>query len=106
MEKTFYNSKGKLAGRLVDGIYRKKVVRSKHLMRMFNGYGIDNHIVEELEKENCKEIRILETDTGVVWHTALKDFVENMIKKSFDGLQCFLPNKYWQQDNPKQKSLL
>jgi hypothetical protein len=73
-----------------NGIYLKKVIRSKHLMRMFMAYGIDKDVFDILEGE-CTEIRIKETDTGNYFRIPYKLWKDNQIIKDFDGKQSFFP---------------
>lgn len=102
----FLTSKGKLAGKLDNGIYRKKVISTKHKMKIFDAYGIDKTIVSKLEKLGCKEIRILETDTNIIYSTSFENFLKNGIEKNFDGKQVFLSIKHFSESNERQKTLI
>ncbi len=104
--KNFFTNKGKLAGTLKDGIYRKKVNSIKHKMKMFDAYGVDKRIMLELQKEGCTEIRILETDTQIIYFSSLENFLKNGIEKNFDGIQIFLPIKFFQVNNSRQAVLV
>lgn len=93
----FTNHKGQPVGELLDGVYRKVVNREKHLMRIFNGYGIDSSILERIIEEGCREIRVKETDTGNILSTTPESFMENGVGRDFgDGSQVFLPLKYFE----------
>ena len=99
MHKEYRNKDGKLAGILnvtmTDSrVYGKVVNRSKHLMKMFQGYGISKEIFDELRKDGCTEIRIREEDTGNVYTVPFSVFDEHKIEKNFDGPQCFIQGKY------------
>lgn len=98
------NYKGQIAGELRDGIYRKVVERKKHLMKMFDGYGIDKHILDILEKD-CTKIRLLEKDTKKIYETTPGVFMEKGITKNFDGEQVFLSLKYWVAENTENLTL-
>ena len=104
--KNYFNNKGKLAGYLKDNIYRKQVNSKKHKMKIYDAYGISSNIVVELEKEGCEEIRIKETDTEIIYRTSLDNFIKNGIERNFDGQQIFLPLKYFEVNNEKQKVLI
>ena len=106
MEKTYKNSDGKVAGLLIGTVYQKTVNRAKHLMRMFNGYGMDVKIFEDLKKSGCTEIKIIEIDTGKVLSCPFSFFEEKKILKQFDGPQYFIQGKYLNDGNkPKQLNL-
>lgn len=106
MDKVFNNSKGQVIGHLKNGNYSKSVVSTKHLMKMFNGYGIDKHIVDQLKDLGCKKITIEEKDTGIVYTCSFEMFLEHCITKNFDGMQCFIPKRYLSEDNPSQPPLI
>jgi hypothetical protein len=107
--KKYYNLKNKkLCGyySYSDKTYRKKVVREKHLMRMFNGYGIDRDIIIDLKRQGCDNIRIMEIDTGQIYEVPFEKFIKNGIEKDFEGIQIFIPAKFWTIENNKQQKLL
>lgn len=104
MEKIFKNKEGKTAGLLIDGVYQKTVNRAKHLMKMFNGYGMDVEIFEELKRLGCTEIKIIEIDTGNVLTCPFSLFAEKKILKQFDGPQFFIQGKHLT-DGKKPKQL-
>ena len=106
MEKIFRNKEGKTAGILIGDIYQKTVNRSKHLMRMFNGYGIDKEIFEQLKELGCKTIKIIEIDTNKILDCPFSLFDEKKILKQFDGPQYFIQGKYLKNgEEPKQLNL-
>lgn len=94
MRKIYRTKEGKIAGQLVNETYHKQVIRSKHLMKMFNGYGIDADIFKDLKDIGCKDIRITEIDTGDNWVVSLEIFDEKKIEKDFQGLQYFISGKH------------
>lgn len=107
MDVEYKGSNGKVVGVLhTDKVYRKKVDSKKHRMRMFDGYGIDKTIVSKLREAGCKEIRILETDTNVIYSTPFENFELHGIEKNFDGVQIFIPIKHCIMTNRNQKPLL
>jgi len=102
MKRNYTNNKGKICGYVLDdNIYRKKVVSTKHKMKIFDAYGIDMKIVNTLISEEVKEIRILETDTNTILSVDIDVFNEHAIIKDFDGKQMFLPIKYFTKSNLK-----
>ena len=106
MEKIYKNKEGKTAGILIGSIYQKTVNRSKHLMKMFNGYGLDVNIFDDLKKLGCTEIKIIEIDTGKILNCPFSLFEEKKIMKQFDGPQYFIQGKYLNNgEEPKQLNL-
>lgn len=93
----FKNNRGQIAGSLKEGIYRKKVDSRKHKMKVYDGYGIDKVIFNQLELEGCTQIRLLEEDTGNIFSVLFSLYNEKKIEKTFAGQvpQVFLPLKYW-----------
>lgn len=106
MEKEFKNSRGRVIGRFKNGTYYKSVLKSKHLMKIFNGYGIDKHIVDELKELECEKILIREKDTGLVYDCPFEVFLDNCVARNFDGMQCFINKKYSTEYNPVQQVLI
>lgn len=87
-----YFIKGKLVGKLFDdGIYRKQVVSTKHKMKIYNGYGIEEEIIKDLTEKNCKEIRIKELDTGDLYKSPFSEWLEHGIVADHQSIQRFLP---------------
>lgn len=106
MTHTYHNGKGKVVGQIVDGIFRKKVDKRKHLMKMFDAWGIDETIFLDLEERGCTEIRIKETTTGTIYTTTPLNFKQNSITRDFDGVQMFLPLKHWTIEDSKNMKLI
>lgn len=88
------NNKGQIAGELTDGIYRKVVDSKKHKFRMFNAYGMDKEIMDKLSGQ-CDKVRLLEKDTKNIYETDFESFTKNGIQRNYDGVQVFLPLKFW-----------
>ena len=93
MQKTYKNRTGKIVGVLDGEIYRKSVKRSIHLMKIFNGYGVDVDIFNSLKKNGCESIVITEIDTGDVYICPFDTFEQKKILKDFDGPQYFITGK-------------
>ena len=102
----FFNNKGKQVGELKEGVYRSVRQGSKHIMKMFDGWGIDRKIMDTLNQEKCTQIRILDSETGIVYIATPAKFKEKGVEKNFDGLQIFLARKYFEQINSKQNKLI
>lgn len=104
MEK-FHNDKGKIIGVLNGGVFSKSVKGSKHLMRIFDAWGLEERVVKKLA-DICEEVRVTDTESGTVYSTTPDIFREKGIAKNFDTPQIFLPRKEWKIINPKQEALL
>lgn len=90
----YKNKKGQHIGTLRDGIFRKVVDRERHLMKMFDSWGIDYDTLVDLNKQGCTEIRIKETKEDVVYTIPFKDFFEKSQVANFgDGQQAFCPRQ-------------
>lgn len=100
-----YHANGKVVGEMRNGIYVKRVIRSKHLMKMFQGYGISKSIVVQLAKDGCREIRINE-DGEILYRIPYDLFVQKGIEKNFDDLQVFCSLKYFTSKDLKQASFM
>ena len=94
----FKNKKGEIVGWLSNHIYYKQVNSKKHRMKIYNGYGIDETIVY-LIQDKCEKIRLKELDTDNIYEVSFDIFMDKNIKGNFDGVQFFLPLKYWTIEN-------
>ena len=99
--KRFY-SKGKVCGVLKDGTYFKEVDSRKHKMRIYDGYGISDEIVNAIYPE-CNRIRLREKDTKRIYEVSMEDFMSKAFVKNWDGLQYFLPIKFWRLEDSSLK---
>ena len=75
----YYNSTQQPIGNLHEGIFRKKVKSSKHLMKIYDAWAIEEEIVQEIRFAGCEEIRLLDTDTGTIYSTTFQNFLEKEI---------------------------
>ena len=92
----FRNAKGKVVGELAGDIYRKKVEGSKHLLKMMDAWGIDKSIVVELVSLGAQEIRILDTETDIVYSIPVTTFVDKSVVRDFgDTEQMFLSRHFF-----------
>jgi len=96
MRHDFFNNKRQLCGYWTDGIYRKKVVSTKHKLRVMNAYGIEKTIIEQLIDMKTTEIRIMETDTKTILSIPFDQFVALGVERNLETPQIFLPVHYFQ----------
>lgn len=93
---TNYQGKKILAGELVNGIFRKRV-QSWQKLYVLNAYGLDKSYIDRLEGLGCKEIQLLEVDTGTVYTIGFQEFCDMATPRSLGnlGTRLYLPLKYW-----------
>ena len=89
----FYENKR--IGTLRDGIFRKKVQKSKHLMRMNDSWGVQLDAINKLREAGCTEVRILEQEENRVYSVPLEKIWKEGTVMHFDGDQAFLPRSEW-----------
>jgi hypothetical protein len=92
---TYDVKKGKtvLAGELENKVFTKKVT-SKHFMRKFQAYGIQEDVIQQLWEKGCDKI-VIQTST-VVWESPMHVWLQPNIKvMDFGhGKQRFLTLSY------------
>lgn len=94
----FKNSQGKIIGDLTDNVFSKTVEGSKHLMKIFDAYGVDRDVLNKLPKD-CK-IQITDKETGILYEADRETFRLKGIKKDFGhSIQYFLPRKHFTSPN-------
>lgn len=85
----YHNTKGQIIGRMRDGIFRKLVNKKKHLMRIYNAWGIQYAVVQQI-KDECTEIRIKDISDESVYSIPFKDFMSKAhVEDHGDGMQAF-----------------
>jgi len=89
----FYNDKR--IGSLKDGVFRKRVKKSLHLMKMNYSWGIQLDALNKLKESGCTEIRILEEEENKVYSVPLEKMWKEGTVMHFDGDQAFLPRSQW-----------
>lgn len=96
--KIFKNTKGQKIGWSKEGIFRKEVSKKKHLMKIFDAWGIDLDVLNQITK-TCTEIRILDKDEHKVYTTTPEQYMTLGIKRNFETEQIFLPRKHFNVTN-------
>ena len=59
----------RMIGEIIEGIFYKKIKGSKHIYRKLDGIGIDALTFDGIILHKCAAIRILDTETGVIYWT-------------------------------------
>lgn len=89
---------GRMIGTFKDGVYRKIVRKSTHLMKKFDAWGIDKNAFDELCEKGMKEIRILDTEDDVVYSATPEDYKkEDWVQDLGHGEQMFLRREKFNQ---------
>lgn len=102
--KIFKNQKGQKIGWLDEhGVFRKVVSSSRHRLKVMDAWGIDKRVVDELDG-SCKEIKIKDDETGIVYHCTFETFKEIGVLRDFVGEQVFLPLKYFKHESVQKDS--
>lgn len=82
-------------GMLINGVFTRNVVKGLHFFRLSSSYGIQEDVIKNLAKNKCKEVVIVETDTGNKYS---QDFLywQHVAKKANygNGKQYFLSLQY------------
>gem|GEM_PF-1541843 len=98
-------SSGKNIGILENNIFTKKVNRSKHFLRVLQAWGSDLSVLQELKRQGCKLVRLIES-SGLIYEAPLQLIFERGIVKDLGyGPQLFLPEKEWEIKDPAQGGL-
>ncbi len=103
MQQVFTNRLNKPIGHLEDNTFYKKVKKSKHFMRIYEGWGLDEKVFNQIKGST---IRILDEESGIVYATDWNTFNEKGIRGNFDGKQVFLGEKYFNKEVSKQNKLI
>jgi len=81
------------AGQIKGDTFVKNVT-AKHYMRIFDGYGIQKTILENLQKKGINKI-LIKTSNNRQLETTVNNWIENGIERDLGhGRQIFLPIKY------------
>ena len=98
----FFNKKGQPIGTLKEGVFRKRVDRDRHLMRIYDAWGIQYEVIQQI-KEECKEIRIKDMSDGTVYSISFKDFMQKAhVEDHGDGMQAFCERQNFTTSDKKQ----
>jgi hypothetical protein len=98
-KQVFCRFDGRPVGYVEDGILKKKVQASKHMLRIPRGWAWDKDILEEALAEGIAITEIFDTEEDVAYFARIKDILElgREINRGF-GLQVVLPISYWKKN--------
>lgn len=99
---------GKTAGFIKGKVFFKKVKASIHQLRTPAGYAIDAKIYDSLYNLGIEQIRLYETEQGVVYASTLNNFQIHRvpIERHTYGKQWVLALKFWTQERLDSSELV
>jgi len=93
---------GKPVGYIEDGILKKRVQASKHMLRIPRGWAWDKRILEEAVAEGIKITEIFDTEEKVTYSAKIRDILEKgQVVNRGHGLQIVLHLFRWKKKKHK-----
>lgn len=88
--KTFDPGKGReVRAGVYDGLVFTKTVTGKHYMRIYNGYGIQEDVIQKLISLGCERI-IIRTPNDGNYYSLIDSWLKSEPKQYGNGKQRFL----------------
>ena len=86
----------KVVGELDKGVFKKTVIYFKHHLNSYHAWAIDEEVVKELSKQNCKDILIIDSSSKKEFKITFEDFNKHAfnINHGF-GNQAACADIYW-----------
>lgn len=76
--------------------FRKVVNKEKHLLKLFDAWGIQSTVINDLAKRGCDAIRIKETTENKIYAISLEDFLAYSVERDLGaGKQLFASRKHF-----------
>jgi hypothetical protein len=100
----FRNQKGQMTGELKDGIYQQHLKRRTHSFHSHGALAIDTVHLASLKQLGALQVRKV-FDNGETFTATIDDFTEHGYEKQWtseDGMQTFLPERFWSYRNDAQ----
>jgi len=93
---------GKPVGYIEDGILKKRVQASKHMLRIPRGWAWDKDILEEAVAEGILKTEIFDTEREVAYSANIQDILEKgqEVNRGY-GLQIVLHLYLWKKKKQK-----
>jgi hypothetical protein len=95
---------GKPVGFIQDGILKKRVQASRHMLRIPRGWAWDKDILEEAVAEGILKTEIFDTEEEIKYTAKIREILEKgqEIDRGY-GLQICLPLYYWKTKSKDKK---
>lgn len=100
-------SDGRPSGCVIeDGILRRRVQASKHMLRRPPAWAVEEKILREAERHGCTWVQVVDVESHITYVAPLQSFWTRgiAIDRGF-ALQRALPLCFWTREDPKQPSL-
>lgn len=91
-----FNLNGKVVASLRNGVLRRNIRGSKHILRLPPAIAFDRCIIEEARREGCREIEVTDTESDRVYTLDFADFEKHAfpIDRGF-GAQLGCELRWW-----------
>ncbi len=101
-KKFFRTSSGVTNGVIIGDAFRRDVIRSKHYVWKYAGYGLDAREAERLHAAGISWVVFIEKPDGVEYSISMSDFLANGIRDRLGGceLQIFIPLSMMSKTSP------
>jgi hypothetical protein len=100
----YFNSKQQKIGSLKDGIFRKRLKKSVHLMRNSDSWAIQYDVLKKARDAGCVEVRILEIEENIIYSVSMETlWGQSQVMNWGDGQQAFLPRSKFIKSEYKPK---
>jgi hypothetical protein len=77
-------------------LFEKQVQSSKHFLKILNGWGFQEELLNEFKVHNVEEIHVEDVESSKKYITSLFTLIRNGIQGDYGhGMQIFLPLKFW-----------
>lgn len=102
----FRNKLGKPIGEFKDGVFTKHAQKSKHWVRIYDGWGFDDSVVEKLKQMGCETVVVYDKERYTHYSVPFRVLDEEGIRHDLGhGLQVFLSKRWWDIKNVKGEIL-
>jgi len=102
MKNFSYN--GKHIGKLEGDFFYKKVDKSKHFMKIYDSWAIDERVLKDLAP--ITKIYYEDIKLKTIWATTAKEWTEKGFERDFGfGKQIFLKEVYFTKQSSSQRPL-
>lgn len=95
-----YTRDGKIVGTVYGGVFVKRVVESRHMLkRPVKAWSLAVEVFDELRTLDVRRIEVRGTESGKVWSSSLAHFATycKPLNRGY-GEQLYLPLSRWHQD--------
>jgi hypothetical protein len=97
---------GKPVGYIEDGVLKKQVQASKHMLRIPRGWAWDKDILEEVLAEGIEITEVFDTEEEITYTAKIEDILEKgqAVNRGY-GLQIVLHLYLWKKKKQKKTTI-